>query len=224
MITHVPMFVHPNPKRVLVVGGGDGGTVREGIRHPSVEFCHLVEIDPLVVEGCRKHIPQTSKALDDSRVKVSIEDGVKFMAETKDRFDVIIIDSTDPIGPATPLFGEEFYQNVSSVLNDDGIVVSQCESVFYFLEAQVSLLKVLNSVFPKVHVYNYTNMTYPGGLWSFSFASKGLCPLKDFRKEKVETSGLDFDWYNEEIHKASFCLPTFQKKKLSGLLSEFGSY
>lgn len=220
MIAHVPMFTHPNPKRVLVIGGGDGGTVREVLRHQSVEHCKLVEIDPLVVEGCMIHIPQTSAALKDPRVEVLVEDGVKYLADTDEKYDVILIDSTDPIGPATPLFGVDFYKTVDRALTENGIVVSQCESVFYFLEAQQSLLKVLKQVFDKVNVYNYTNMTYPGGLWSFSFASKGLCPISDFDSSRVSDSGLEFQWYNTGIHRSSFSLPEFQKKSLKGLLSE----
>ena len=224
MISHVPLFVHPNPKRVLVIGGGDGGTVREVIRHKSVEHCHLVEIDPLVVEGCRKHIPQTSAALDDERVTVLVEDGVQFIKNTELKFDVIIVDSTDPIGPATPLFGVEFYQDVFSALNDKGIVVSQCESAFFCPDEQSSLLKVLGQVFPSVNIYNYSNLTYPGGLWSFSFASKGLCPVGDFDEKRVEESGLDFEWYNSGIHKSSFCLPQFQKKNLNSLVKKIPGF
>lgn len=221
MISHVPLFVHPNPKKVLVIGGGDGGTVREVIRHSTVEKCVLVEIDPFVVEGCKKFIPQTSSALSDSRVEVIIADGVKYMAETSEKYDVVIIDSTDPIGPAAPLFNVDFYSNVKKVLSEDGIVVSQCESPFYFLPVQKAMMKLLGEVFSKVHLYNYSNITYPGGLWSFSFASKGLCPLGDFDRSRVEKSGLEFSWYNENIHWASFQLPEFQRRELSSLMSSF---
>ena len=214
MISHVPLFTHPNPKRVLVIGGGDGGTVREVIRHKTVEFCHLVEIDSFVVDSCKEHIPQTSAALADERVKVSIDDGVKYMAETEDKYDVIIVDSTDPIGPSQPLFGKEFYDNVSRVLTENGIVVSQCESPFFYPEMQKKLTGILSQVFERVHLYNYANITYPGGLWSFSFASKGICPLGDFDAGRVGKSGLEFGYYNSETHKAAFCLPEFQKRNL----------
>jgi len=164
MIAHVPLFVHPDPKRVLVIGGGDGGTVREVLRHRSVKVCRLVEIDKMVVDACRKFMPSVSKALGDRRAKVTIADGVRFVATTNERFDVVIVDSTDPIGPAAPLFGRKFYSNVRRVLNPGGIVVSQGESPFYEAESQNSLVGILASVFNRTHVYNFSNLSYPGGL------------------------------------------------------------
>jgi spermidine synthase len=222
MIAHVPLFVHPGVKRALVIGGGDGGTVREILRHPSVEHCRLVEIDRLVVEGCRKHIPQTAAALDDPRVELTIADGVRFVAEDRGRFDLIVVDSTDPIGPATPLFGPEFYRNVHRLLEPGGLVVSQAESPYLEAEAQGALLSNLHAIFNHVHIYNYSNMTYPGGLWSFSFATKGpLCPLGDFDPTRVESSGLRFRYYSAEIHRAAFALPAFQRRALAEVLSPF---
>ncbi|REL30014.1 polyamine aminopropyltransferase [Thalassotalea euphylliae] len=218
MITHVPLFVHPNPKNVLVIGGGDGGTAREVIRHPSVEKCTMVEIDGMVVDACKAHIPQTAGALDDPRINLIIGDGVKFVQETNEKFDVIIVDSTDPIGPAQPLFGEAFYRDVFSCLTDDGIVVSQGESSWYALEIQQSLLKVLNAVFPNNYLYSFSNLTYPGGLWSFTFASKKYHPVNDFNPARVAESGLDFDYYNAALHSAAFALPSFAQKGLAGLI------
>jgi len=220
MIAHVPLFVSPRPERVLVIGGGDGGTVREVLRHPSVVHCRLVEIDGAVVEACREHIPQTASALGDPRVAVTIQDGVEFVARTDERFDVVIVDSSDPVGPNVPLFGAEFYGNVHRVLNDDGIVVSQAESPFYDSEVQQGLLRILRERFPRVGIYNYSNLTYPGGLWSFSFASKGgLCPIGDFDPGRVERSSLTFHYYNAAVHRAAFTLPAFQLEKLGGLLT-----
>jgi spermidine synthase len=220
MISHVPMFVHPGAREVLVIGGGDGGTVRELLRHPSVERCHLVEIDPEVVEGCKRFIPQTAAALEDPRVRVSIEDGVRFVATTEERFDLVIVDSTDPIGPAEPLFGPEFYTNVRRVLNDGGIVVSQAESPFYEIERQQSMLRILDEVFRRVHIYNYTNLTYPGGLWSFTLAVNGdRCPIGDFDPKRVDDSGLEFQWYGPAMHRSAFVLPAFQSRALAGHLT-----
>ncbi|MCB0343754.1 MAG: polyamine aminopropyltransferase [Bdellovibrionales bacterium] len=218
MIAHVPLFTHPEPKRVLVIGGGDGGTVREVIKHPSVEHCHLVEIDEMVVNACREHIPLTSACLNDKKVQVTIGDGVKFVAETKEKFDLIIVDSTDPIGPAAPLFGKEFYQNVHSCLADGGIVVSQGESVYYEQEMQRSLLSILNNEFSITRLFNYSNLTYPGGLWSFVYASDKRCPLADFDESRVAASGIEFQYYNEYIHRAAFMLPEFQRKALGSTL------
>ena len=220
MISHVPLFVHPGAERVLVIGGGDGGTVREVLKHPAVRHCRLVEIDPLVVEGCRKHIPVTAAALEDPRAEVTIGDGVEFVAVTDERYDLVIVDSTDPVGPATPLFGPEFYGNVHRVLHDGGIAVSQAESSLLELDAQTSLLRILSTIYDRVHLYNYVNMTYPGGLWSFSFASKGqLCPLGKFDEGRVKTSGIEFRYYNPLIHRAAFALPTFQARALAPYLT-----
>ena len=222
MISHVPLFVHPDATRVLVIGGGDGGTVREILRHPTVGHCRLVEIDPLVVEGCRDHIPQTAAALDDARVEVSIADGVKFVADTAERYDLVIVDSTDPIGPATPLFGAEFYSNVDRVLNDDGIVVSQAESPFYDPKRQRSMLEILRTRFERVNIYNYNNLTYPGGLWSFTFACKAdRCPIADLDLARATGCGLEFQYYSPEVHRAAFVLPAFQSAALKHLLSPY---
>jgi spermidine synthase len=222
MIAHVPLFVHSRPRRVLVIGGGDGGTVREAIRHAPVEHCRLVEIDAAVVEACREHIPQTSAALEDPRVEVTIGDGVEFVARTAERYDLVLVDSTDPVGPAKPLFGPEFYANVHRVLESGGIVVSQAESPFFDLEQQRSLLEILGERFERVHLYNYANITYPGGLWSFSLAIKGgLCPLGDFDAARVASSGMRFRYYGPEVHRAAFVLPAFQREGLGAHLTPF---
>lgn len=219
MITHVPLFVHPEPKNVLVIGGGDGGTAREVLRHASVEKCTMVEIDAMVVEACRAHIPQTARDLDHPKMNLIIGDGVEFVKNTLEKFDVIIVDSTDPIGPAQPLFGKEFYQDVYNCLADDGIVVSQGESSWYALDIQQSLLAVLNQVFTQSYLYSFSNLTYPGGLWSFTFATKKYHPINDFNQQRVIDSGLEFDYYNHQLHSAAFALPSFVKKGLKGLIS-----
>jgi spermidine synthase len=214
MLVHVPLFVHPNPKNILVIGGGDGGTAREVIRHPSVEKCTMVEIDKMVVDACTKYIPQTSAALEDDRIKVIINDGIKFVKETKEKFDVILIDSTDPIGPAQPLFGIDFYKDIYSCLSDDGIVVSQGESPFYEVPMQKKLMSIISEMFPISAIYNFSNLTYPGGLWSFTFGSKKLHPIDDLNSEKVDSFDTDFKYYNKEIHQGAFAIPSFQRENL----------
>ncbi len=216
MITHVPLFTHPNPKNVLVIGGGDGGTVREVLKHPSVETVTMVEIDGAVVEASKKFIPQTSSQLTDPKVKLLIQDGVEFMKESDQIFDVIIVDSSEPIGPATPLFNVDFYKDVAARLSDQGIVVSQGESPYYDMKMQKVLMKILAEVFPKVHIYNYCNMSYPSGLWSFTFASKGLCPFKDFNPERVQQK---FQYYSTAIHYGAFLLPQFMLDEHQNSLS-----
>ena len=219
MISHIPFFVHPNVKKVLVIGGGDGGTAREILRHDSVEECVMVEIDPEVINSCKEFIPLTASVMsDEPRLELRVEDAVKYVAETDKKFDLILVDSTDPIGPAQPLFGEEFYQNINSILKDDGIVISQGESCWYESEMQKKLLSILDKQFSISTVYNFSNLTYPGGLWSFTFASKKYHPLNDFNESRVETCGLEFKYYNKAIHKAAFALPQFMHENLKGLI------
>ena len=212
MIAHVPLFLHPNPKRVLVIGGGDGGSVREVLKHKSVLRCVLVEIDALVVEASRKYIPLTAAKLSDKRAVVLIEDGVRFVKETEERFDVIIVDSTEPFGPAKELFGTGFYKDVRRILTKDGIVVSQAGSPFYEISTIKNLDRILKKVFPVVDAYLFNNLTYPGGLWAFTYASKGLRPVKDFRPARVKSAKLPLRWYNADVHAGSFALPTFLRR------------
>ena len=216
MITHIPMFTHPQPKNVLVIGGGDGGTVREVLKHPSVEKCTMVEIDGDVVEACKKFIPQTAGDLSNPKVNLLIQDGVEFMKNSTEKFDVILIDSSDPIGPATPLFNVDFYKDVASRLSEDGIVVSQGESPYYDMKMQKVLVSILAEVFDKVHLYNYTNMSYPSGMWSFTFASNKLCPFKDFQPERVQQK---FQFYSPELHLGAFLLPQFMLDAHEGKLT-----
>ncbi len=223
MISHVSLFVHPHPEKVLIIGGGDGGTAREVLRHKSVKKCVMVEIDEVVVEACKKFIQQTSCSFDDPRLELLIADGVEYMRNSKEVFDLILIDSTDPIGPAAPLFGTEFYSDVFNRLSDDGIVVAQGETPFFQSATQKSMLKILSGLFPKVHIYNFSNVSYPGGLWSFAFASKKYCPIKDFDAQKVKQCGLDFNYYNSQVHKACFCLPTFMYRELKEFLTDFST-
>jgi spermidine synthase len=217
MMAHVPLFTHPHPEDVLVVGGGDGGTIREVLRHPSVKRAVLCEIDAMVVEACREWIPQTAHALSDPRVRVHIADGVTFLKETADRYDVILVDSTDPMGPATPLFGKDFYLDVFNRLTDEGLVVAQAESGFLHLDTQRRLLSIVQGVFPQTYVYNYNNLTYPGGMWSFLVGSKRWNPQRDFSSDRLMKCDGDFYWYNADIHRSSFSLPTFMRKALTGI-------
>jgi len=222
MIAHVPLFVHPRPRRVLVIGGGDGGSVREVLRHPEVEHCRLVEIDGMVLDACREHLPSMAGSLADPRVEVTVGDGVAFVERTGERYDLVLVDSTDPVGPAEPLFGPGFYSAVHRVLREDGVVVSQAESPFLHPDRQRALLRILGDRFERVGIYNYANITYPGGFWSFTFAARGdLCPLGDLDDARVERSGLAFRYYSPEVHRAAFVLPPFQAQALRGLRTPF---
>jgi len=182
----------------------------------------MVEIDAMVVNACREHIPQTAACLDQGRVDLRIEDGVKFVATTDQQFDVILVDSTDPIGPAQPLFGSDFYRDIERILAPDGIVVSQGETPWYQQKMQRKLCSILRDIFANNFIYNFSNMSYPGGLWSFTFASKKYCPVRDFDSTRVQTSGLEFEYYNPKIHRAAFSLPSFQHRYLADVIDNEG--
>lgn len=217
MISHVPLFSHPHPKDVLIIGGGDGGTAREVLKHTNIEKCIMVEIDSLVIEACKKHLKATATSFDNPKLDLRIEDGAAFVAKYKEAFDIIIVDSSDPIGPSSVLFGEAFYKNVHIALKKEGIVVAQAESPFYEIETQKNMLKISKGLFSKAGFYNYSNLTYPSGLWSFLFASKGPHPIHDFKADRVRNFGLPFRYYNEDIHEASFVRTQFAKKAFGKL-------
>jgi len=213
MISHVPLFVHSQPKHVLIIGGGDGGVAGEVLRH-SVEKCVMVEIDEMVVQVCRKYFPKIAGSFQNPKLKLKIEDGVKFVKDSSEKFDVVLVDSTDPLGPAKALFKAPFYKDVYSLLKEDGILVAQAESPFFELDTQVAILEALKSVFPLVFLYHYSNTVYPGGFWSFAFASKKYHPLQDFKPQRVLHKKWDLSYYNRDIHKAAFAQPEFVKKTL----------
>ena len=216
MISHVPMAVHPKAKNILVIGGGDGGTVREVLRYPTVENIDLVEIDELVVEVCKKFLPQTAGALCDPRVKFYFEDGLKFIRHCKNEYDVIIVDSTDPFGPGEGLFTKEFYGNCYKALKDDGIMVNQHESPFYTEDAyamQRAHKRIVES-FPISRVYQVHIPTYPSGHWLFGFASKKYHPVDNLNSVKWNALGLKTKYYNPKLHAGSFYLPNYVEELL----------
>ncbi len=218
MISHVPLFAHPDPKNVLIIGGGDGGTAREVLKHKNIEKVVMVEIDKAVVDACRKHIPSVASSFDDPRLELIIADGVAFAKKTTMNFDIAIIDSTDPIGPAEPLFNEAFYASIARLLTEDGIMVTQAESPFYDTETQVDMLKRQKPYFKRLHLYLFPTLTYPGGLWSFGFASKNPQPAMNIDSKRVRNSGIVTKYYTPAIHKAAFVLPPFIEKNLKGIV------
>ncbi len=216
MITHVPMAVNPEIKDVLVVGAGDGGTVRELTRYETIENIDMVEIDRLVVDLCREYIPQTSSKLDDDRVNIYYEDGLKFVREKENKYDLIIVDSTDPFGPGEDLFTKEFYGNCYKALKENGILVNQHESPYYPNDA-VAMQRAhskIKSIFPVALVYQAHIPTYPSGHWLFGFASKGLDPIADLKEEEWNSLGLKTKYYNTDLHKGCFAIPNYVKELL----------
>jgi spermidine synthase len=216
MITHVPMAVNPEIKKVLVIGGGDGGAVRELTRYPSIELIHLAEIDERVVRLCQKYLPITASQLEEPRVQMFFEDGIKFAKKHHNFYDLIIVDSTDPIGPGVGLFTIEFYQDCYHALNDKGILINQHESPYYQEDAE-QMIKAhakLKNIFDICKVYQYHMPTYASGHWLFGFASKVYDPIADHKREEWERLGLKTKYYNSDIHVGSFALPTYVKDKL----------
>ena len=217
MIAHVPMFSHPNPQSALIIGGGDGGSARELLKHKGLRQLVLVEIDSMVISACRKHLKSLSASFEDPRLELKIEDGADFISRQREAFDIILIDSSDPIGPSSVLFQESFYKNAHRALKEGGILTAQAESPFYEIERQKKLLKMNSKLFEQLGFYHYSNLSYPSGFWSFLYASKGPHPLKDFQKLRFENYDLKLRYYNEEIHRASFANPQFVKKAFASL-------
>lgn len=216
MITHIQMAVHPRVRDVLVIGAGDGGVIRELTRYPEIERIDMVEIDELVVEVCKKYLPRTACRLDDPRLTIYYEDGLKFIRSCKDKYDLIIVDSTDPFGPGEGLFTKEFYGNCYNALHDDGIMVNQHESPFYDEDAaacQRAHKRIVES-FPISRVYQAHIPTYPSGHWLFGFASKKYHPLKDLQEARWNLRGLSCKYYTTTLHKGAFYLPAYVEELL----------
>jgi spermidine synthase len=216
MMVHVPMSVHPNVKRVLVIGGGDGGTVRELSRYDYIESIDLVEIDEEVVEACKKYLKQTACGFDDKRVKIYYDDGLKFVRKYVNEYDLILVDSTDPFGPGEGLFTKEFYGNCCKALKEDGIMVNQHESPFYPNDAvamQRAHKRIVES-FPIARVYQAHIPTYPSGHWLFGFASKKYHPIDDQDVARWKAQGLKTRYYNEQLHRGAFALPNYVEEML----------
>jgi spermidine synthase len=209
MITMVALNTHPNPENVLVIGGGDGGSIREIVKHPGVKKVTLVEIDEYVVEAGKKYLPEISQGLNNPKAKVLIDDGIKHVQDSEAVYDIIIVDSTDPVGPAEGLFGEKFYKSVYKALKSDGIFVAQTESPFFNQDILENVLKYINDIYGNVRLYLANVPTYPGGLWSFTMGTKKYLP------ENVNIDNipeLNTKYYSREIHKSCFVLPPFVKE------------
>ncbi|MFL0166918.1 polyamine aminopropyltransferase [Candidatus Clostridium helianthi] len=219
MIVHVPMATNPNIKNVLVIGAGDGGTIRELTRYSTVEKIDMVEIDKRVVDICREYFPVTSCKLDDKRVNVFYEDGLKFIRDKENEYDLIIVDSTDPFGPGEGLFTKEFYGNCYKALKEDGILVNQHESPYYDNDAAAmkEAHEKITKFFPIIRVYQAHIPTYPSGHWLFGFASKKYHPIKDFDAKAWNKLGIKTKYYNTDLHVGCFALPTYVRDMLNGL-------
>jgi spermidine synthase len=217
MIVHTPMSVNNDIKRVLVIGGGDGGSVRELVKYPNITKIDMVEIDERVVRVCQEHFLITASKLTDPRVTLYFEDGLEYVKNTNQTYDLIIVDSTDPIGPGEGLFSYEFYHNCYKILTDEGILINQHESP-YFEKESTEMKRAhqkLKSIFPIARVYQAFIPTYPSGHWLFGFASKKLDPIKNFNQPLINKLYENTKYYNEELHKGSFYLPNYVKNQLT---------
>lgn len=214
MISHVPLFAHSDPKQVLIIGGGDCGALTEVVKHPEVQQCTMCEIDKMVVETSEKHFPYLTRGLTDPRAKVIFEDGKSYIERGGGHYDIVILDLSDPIGPAADLFQKEFHKKIFEQLNDDGIMVAQTESPFYNQQTVKSLYTNLKKIFPIVKMYTCFMPIYPSGFWSFAFCSKKHDPIKDFDQARYDKLKLKTRYYNADTHKACFALPQFIKQLL----------
>lgn len=213
MITHVSMAINKDIKNVLVIGAGDGGTVRELSRYNTIEKIDMVEIDEAVVKASIEFLPFTANKLKDKRVNLYFEDGIKFVKGKENLYDLIIVDSTDPIGPGEGLFTMDFYNDCFNALTSKGILINQCESPYYpnnAKEMKRSFSK-LKSLFNVCEAYQYHMPTYASGHWMFCFASKELHPIKDLKEDYWNSLGLKTKYYNTNLHKGSFMLPNYVK-------------
>ena len=214
MISHIPMMNHKNPETVLVIGGGDGGTVREVLKHKSVKKVVLCEIDGMVIEACKKYLPTISCKLDDPKVEILVQDAIDYIKDKKNEFDIILIDSTDPLGPGEGLFTEEFYTNVKNSLKKGGIVAAQSESPVAQAESVQKMYKLLKKVFPVCETFTSNIPTYPGGYWAWAFCSEDVKPLSYFDDERCEEITKTCKIYNKDYHMARFALPNYLKELL----------
>jgi len=212
MITHVPLFTHPRPNNVLIIGGGDCGALTNVVKHPEVKKVTMCEIDRMVVEVCKRHFPHLTAGTKDRRAKLVFRDGKDFIAKGKEKFDIIMLDLSDPVGPAADLFQKKFHQQVYNRLNSDGILVAQSESPYFNPETVKQMYRNLRDIFPIVKMYTAHVPIYPSAYWSFAFCSKRYHPIDDFDAERYKRLKLKNNYYNADVHLGAFCLPEYVKK------------
>jgi spermidine synthase len=206
MVAHPVLFTHPNPEHVLVVGGGDGGVIREVMKHPKVKKAVLVDIDGKVIEYSKKYLPEIAGELDNPRVEVLVGDGYMHIHDHKATYDVIMVDSTEPVGPAAELFTRGFYQGIYEALKDGGIFVAQTDNPWFKADLIRTVNRDVKEIFPIVRVFCANIPTYPSGLWTFTMGSKKHDPLQVDVSKLPE---LNTKYYSPRLHMAAFALPKF---------------
>lgn len=211
MMTHPALFTHPDPKRVLIIGGGDCGTLREVLKHQDVERVWQVDIDEAVTRLSEKYFPELCESNGDIRARLLFEDGIQWIKDADDAsIDIIIVDSTDPVGPAEGLFGEAFYRQCQRALHSDGILIQQSESPLLHLELIKGMHKAMRDAgFRETRTLHYPQPSYPSGWWSATLASKETTGLDGFREHDVRNRTFKTRYYNADIHKACLAQPEF---------------
>jgi len=218
MLAHPALFTHPDPQRVLIVGGGDCGTLSRVLEHKNVRQVTQVEIDEMVTRVAKEFFPFTAKACADSRVELVFADGIAHVRDARAEFDVILIDSTDPVGPAEGLFREPFFRDCHRALKENGILCLQSESP-WIEELRPLIREVkrdLAGLFPLVKVYGAAIQTYQAGFWLFQLASKKHDPLAPEVAARIDSAGLETRYYHKDLHFSAFVLPRFVNKLLAG--------
>lgn len=216
MIAFLPLNSHPNPKRVLIIGGGDGGVAREVLKHPSLEKLVQCEIDERVIELSKKYFPTMAESYKNEKLELVIGDGYKYLQDLPDEsFDVIITDSSDPKGPAECLFQQPYYELLNKKLRPEGIICCQAESIWFDLSFIKNLVDINKKIFKKVSYASIVTCSYPGGQIGFLLCSKKAI---DFGKpvHKLDEEKCKFKYYDHKVHEAAFTLPRFVSKKLYG--------
>ena len=213
MIVHPAHLLHPNPRQVLIIGGGDGGSVREVLRHESVERVVLVEIDEAVITTSRRYFPKLTTRLDDPRCAVHCEDGFTYLDAHPNAYDVILVDSIDPVGEAAKLFTQDFYRKVRTSLRKGGIAVFQTESPFYSGDVLAQVQVDLRGLFKHVAPYVAFIPTYPAGMWSFTFASDAVDPLRA-RLKRQPAFLSELQYLTPELVRGAFQLPAYVKRRI----------
>ncbi len=199
MLTHVVLHAHPAPKKAIVIGGGDGGAVREVLKHKSVEKVYFIEIDEEVINVSKKFFPAVACDVDDKRVEIKCMDGAEFVKGRNADIDAVIVDSTDIVGFATSLFTKGFFASIKNCLTENGFYVTLSESLHFHKDIVIEVQETMRSVFPTVDIYTAPIATYAGNWWTFSVASKGPSPREMMQKFAVKTK-----YYSDEIHKQAF--------------------
>lgn len=217
MLAHVPLNTHSDPKQVLIIGGGDGGTAREVLKHPAVQNVDLAEIDETVIRACKQHMPEVGD-WENPRLNVRITNGIDYIKNSEDQYDVILVDGSDPVGPAAELFRKEFYQHCNKALKQDGVMATQCESPWInsYHSHMKEVSDAMGELFSTHRPYLASIPLYPAGLWCFMLGSKSSDPISseslDRAASNTTTNGNSFKYYNPEIHRSAFSLPNFVRE------------